>query len=222
LSVPLFFDITPAYFIDVLLTSYNCSVKITPMKHISLTFDDGPNPPHTSRILDILKRHKIKAIFFLLGHNVKLHPKTALRIKKQGHIIGNHTFSHKDLKKSTKTEIKKQIIEAEKVFLGVLGIKPALFRAPHGFYNKKASDIIKKRGYKIIGWDIEPEDWKNPPAKIIADRVISEAKDKSIIVLHDGSNIRQGRSRRQTTTALEIIIKKLKNKGFVFDTGIFL
>ncbi len=192
------------------------------MKHISLTFDDGPNPPYTSRILDILKRHKIKAIFFLLGHNVKLHPKTALRIKKQGHIIGNHTFSHRDLRRLTKIKIKEQIIKTEEVFLDVLGIKPTLFRAPYGFYNKKASDIIKNRGYKIVGWDIDPEDWKNPPAKTIVDKVISEAKDKSTIILHDGSNIRQGRSRRQTTTALEIIIKKLKNKGFVFDTDIFL
>ncbi|UCH11973.1 MAG: polysaccharide deacetylase family protein [Candidatus Omnitrophota bacterium] len=192
------------------------------MKRIILTFDDGPNPPYTSIILNILKKYRIKAIFFLLGHNVKLHPKVALMIKEEGHIIGNHTFSHKDLKKLPKTGIKKQIIEAEKVFLGVLGIKPAFFRAPYGFYDKKAEDIIKKRGYRIVNWDIDPEDWKNPPAKIIAERVISQAKHKSIIVLHDGSNIRQARPRRETTAALEIIMKKLKNKGFVFDTGIFL
>lgn len=192
------------------------------MKRTMLTFDDGPNPPYTSKILDILKKHRVKAIFFLLGYNVKLHPKTALRIKKEGHIIGNHSFSHKDLRKLKKSEVIRQIERAEKVFKDTLGIKPFLFRTPYGFYNKKVKDIIKKSGYKILNWDICPQDWKNLPAAVIAKRVLSNVKNNDIMLLHDGSNIRQRKSRRQTAAAVDIIIKKLKNKGFMFDSGLHL
>lgn len=192
------------------------------MKRMVLTFDDGPNPPYTSMILDILKKHKARAIFFLLGYNVKRHPKVALRIKQEGHIIGNHSFSHKDLKGLFRFQIKREIEKTERIFSGALGIKPKLFRGPYGNYNKKVEDVVKSKGYKTLNWDICPQDWESLPAETIAERVISQAKDGAVVLLHDGSNIRQGKSRIRTVCAVEIIIKKLKNRGFVFDTGIYL
>ncbi|MBN1405274.1 MAG: polysaccharide deacetylase family protein [Candidatus Omnitrophica bacterium] len=209
------------------------------MKRVVLTFDDGPNPPYTSKILDVLKKYKIKAVFFLLGRNVKLHPKTAKRIKSEGHVIGNHSFSHKDLRKISPNKVKEEIAAAEKIFRKTLGVRPRFFRPPYGLYNNKVKGIIEDMGYKMVNWNICPEDWKSPKAKIIAARVLKQAgiKQKGIILLHDGSNIRQGRSRKQTVLALDLIIKKLsakggslpgrqagasggKNKKFVFDTDI--
>ena len=99
---------------------------------------------------------------------------------------------------------------------------PKLFRPPYGLYDKRVKGVIERCGYKMVNWDVDARDWEKPKAKIIADKIISAIRHNSIILLHDGSNIRQGKSRAQTAAALEIIIKNLRKKGFVFDTNIYL
>ena len=183
------------------------------MKRTALTFDDGPNGRYTLKILEILKEYDIKACFFLIGENVEYYPHIAVRIKKQGHLIGNHTYSHKHLKEFSSEDILWQIEKAEAVFKRMLGIKPEYMRLPYGECDKAAKKIVKDKGYKLIEWKPRIEDWKALPGRI-ADDVISKARNGSIITLHDGANIRHGESRINTVKALPEIIKRLQAKGF--------
>lgn len=186
------------------------------MKKVALTFDDGPNSRYTLKILDILKKHNIKACFFLLGENVEYYPRIAKRIKEEGHLIGNHTYSHQHLKRMKLKNILWQIKKAEEVYKKILNLRPKFFRPPYGECNKAVENIADEKGYKLVGWGICANDWKNPPPELIAERIISQAKDGSIILLHDGANIRHGQSRINTVKALPRIITTLKAKGFKF------
>jgi peptidoglycan/xylan/chitin deacetylase (PgdA/CDA1 family) len=184
------------------------------MKRIALTFDDGPNSRYTKKILDILKSHRLKVAFFLLGKNVEYYPHLALRIKEEGHLIGNHTYSHKHAKRLKTKSIISQIKIAEDVYKRLLGLKPKFFRPPYGEYDKRLERVIKKFGYRLVLWDACADDWKNFPPEVIADRIISQAKDGAVILLHDGASIRHGESRINTVKALPLIIKRLKEEGF--------
>lgn len=186
------------------------------MKKAALTFDDGPNSRYTLQILDTLKKYRIKACFFLLGENVEYYPQIAKRIKREGHMIGNHTYSHRHLNRLKPENILWQIERAEEAYKKILALRPKFFRPPYGEAGRKVKDLARKKGYKLIAWDRCANDWENPPAKIITERIVSQARDRSIILLHDGANIGHGRSRRNTALALPRIIAALKKKGFRF------
>jgi len=183
---------------------------------VTLTFDDGPNGRYTSDILDSLKRHKVKACFFLLGENVEYYPDIAKRIKAEGHLIGNHTYSHRHLSRLGRKSITQQIELCEDAFKKILRLSPKFFRAPYGKYNDTAKRVIRQQGYQLIGWGPAADDYKNPSPDTIVNRIVSKTKDGSIILLHDGANCRHGESRRNTVKALPEIIKTLKEKGFRF------
>ena len=179
---------------------------------ITLTFDDGPNSRYTLSVLKILKTHNIKACFFLLGKNVERYPEIARRIKREGHLIGNHTYSHKHLRSLSPKDILWQIERCEEAFKKILKLKPKFIRMPYGEYNRAAGKIIKEKGYRLIGWDPRIDDWKSPVREIIS-QVISGVKDGSIITLHDGANIRHGESRIKTVKALPDIVSALKERN---------
>lgn len=185
-----------------------------PRAWAALTFDDGPNASYTTQILDTLKRYRIKAVFFLLGKNVEYYPSIARRIKKEGHLIGNHSYSHSHLTRLSKKKVLWQIERAERAYKEVLGVRPQFFRPPYGEYNKTQEELIKAKGYALIGWGPCAQDWKNPNAAVIARRIISQTRNSSIILLHDGANIRHNESRLNTVHALPIIIEGLKKRGF--------
>lgn len=184
------------------------------MKKVALTFDDGPHSRYTLRILDILKGHKVKACFFLLGKNVEYYPEIARRIKREGHLIGNHTYSHRHLRRLKPENILRQIEKAEKVYKNILNLKPKFFRPPYGEYNKTVENLARERGYKLVGWEVCANDWESPPPELIAERTTSQVSDGSIVLLHDGANLRHGESRINTVRALPKIIKVLRAKGF--------
>lgn len=186
------------------------------MKRIALTFDDGPNGRYTSKVLDILKRYKIKACFFLLGENVEYYPKTAKRIKQEGHLIGNHTYSHRHLKRLKCENILWQIEKAEDAYKKILDLRPRFFRPPYCEYNKTVKKLAKFKGYKLVGWGVHANDWESPSPEVIVERIVSQSEDGSIILLHDGANIRHGESRINTVKALPEIITVLRKKGFRF------
>jgi len=187
------------------------------MNRVALTFDDGPNGHYTLKILDLLKKHKVKACFFLLGRNIEYFPFIAKKIKSQGHLIGLHTYSHPHLKKLKPEQIKHQIEKCEEVFKAVLRLKPHYFRPPYGEYNKYTERLVRKKGYRTVLWDVDAKDWKTPSPKAIADRIVSTIKNGSIVLLHDGASIRIGESRINTVYALSRIIKRLKDKGYKFS-----
>ena len=176
---------------------------------IALTFDDGPNPFFTEKVLDILKEHDVKATFFVLGKWVEMYPEIVSRIYNDGHIVGNHSYSHEkddfDLAEMVITKITKQTSK--------------FIRPP---YNKTGwcinSDIFSKFGAKIVNNDTVIGDWKCPGEKVLIDKMRDRIQNGSIILLHDGSHRDYEIQTRpqQMLAILPIIIQNLKDRGFVF------
>ena len=186
------------------------------MKQCAITFDDGPNGEYTLQILDILAQHSIKATFFFPGKNIKRLPDIAMKVRDSCHAMGSHTYSHPHLNSLTEEEIILEIEKSEDIFKSILGIKPIYFRPPYGEYNTASEDIIKNRGYELILWDMDccSRDWQNPTPETIIDISTKNIKDGSIILLHDGRNIKADENRKNTVEALPQIITRLRNKGF--------
>lgn len=176
---------------------------------VALTFDDGPHIFFTEEIVKILKDENIPATFFLVGKNIEKYPHLAQLISSNGHQIGNHTYSHKRLTQSKESEIIEEVKKMEDVLEKTIGKKTNLFRPPGGHIDESTEKLLKKRGYKIVYWDVFPNDI-NPDitADEIYKRVIDSIKDNSIILLHSGS--------KNTLNALPKLIKALKMKGYRF------
>lgn len=182
-------------------------------KEIALTFDDGPSPLWTSQVLEILKKHNIKATFFLLGKNVKKYPDLVKRIYEEGHNIGAHTYSHLNILTCKKPRAIFEIEETHRQIKEITNYEPYLFRPPYGAYQKKFYHYLKQYNYKIILWTISAEDWNGDGAKKIQNRVLSQMRNGSIILFHDG-----GGNRSPTIEVLNTIIEKTKNMGYNFVT----
>jgi peptidoglycan-N-acetylglucosamine deacetylase len=187
-----------------------------PKKQVALTFDDGPNGKYTLEILEILKTHDVKAAFFFPAKNIKRQPGIAIAVREQGHIIGNHTYDHPHLNLLSEEQILMQIEKTEKVFEEALNLKPKFFRPPYGEYNKAVEKMIREKGYKLVLWDMAcySMDWLNRSPEIIYEISTAKVKDGSIILLHDGRNIKEDVPRHNTVEALRLIIPGLRQKGF--------
>ncbi|HSX19136.1 MAG TPA: polysaccharide deacetylase family protein [Candidatus Saccharimonadales bacterium] len=188
---------------------------MSPTKRVALTFDDGPNPPYTEQILDILKKEGIRAAFFVCGANVKRHPETVKREAKEGHLVGNHTWSHLRLKTYTGM-IYDETQQTQKLLEKTIGVKQKIFRSPYFMAPAWVKNRLKNQGFKIYG-GIVGSDWviQNSP-ETIARNILKKTKDETIIVLHDGQDITEGADRSQTVKALPIIINQLKKQGYQF------
>ncbi len=189
-------------------------------KLIALTFDDGPNPVSTNKILDILEENNSVGTFFVVGYNIGNNAETIRRASKMGCEIGNHSDGHKNLTKCTESELREQVDNANKKLADTTGISPTIFRVPGGAYQGIEADI----GMPIIQWCIDTEDWKfkdvahpkrtaeerDENLKSIADRVVAEAKSGDIILLHDIYNF--------TADLTDLIVKGLVEQGFKLVT----
>ncbi|WP_099189222.1 polysaccharide deacetylase family protein [Tepidibacter mesophilus] len=184
-------------------------------KVIAITFDDGPHPRYTPKILDLLKKYDIKGTFFVLGKHVEFYPETLKIIKDEGHEIGNHTYSHVDVKKIPSRKIEEEFNKTQQKIYDVIKEKPKIFRPPFGSYNTYLKDLAKRHNVKIILWSSSQDckDWSNPGVKKIADTVINNVGNGDIILLHDYVN-----TTSQTYEALKIILPELKRRGYRFVT----
>jgi peptidoglycan/xylan/chitin deacetylase (PgdA/CDA1 family) len=186
---------------------------------IALTFDDGPNEPYTSEILDILKKYNVKATFFLLGKNVERYPGTARRIVEEGHAIGNHTYDHPYLMIQSKSHIKYEIEKAEQSILKATNTKTHLFRSPYGADNSWVYHFAKQIGYVTIEWTLTGHNgMKEIPADRIVKNILDGVQNGAIILLHDGNRLIKGANRSNIIKALPFIIESLQQKGFQFVT----
>ena len=145
---------------------------------ISLTFDDGPHPILTPKILDILKKYQVKATFFLVGENVVNYPNVVERILLEGHELGNHTYTHDKIDLS-------EIEACEKAIYELTDYKTKLFRPPEGFVNQSIKNASSNLGYDIILWNIDTRDWAHTPPEQICTKVIDSITAGSIILMHD-------------------------------------
>ncbi|MBF8982396.1 polysaccharide deacetylase family protein [Lutibacter sp. B2] len=184
-------------------------------KLVALTFDDGPHPRFTPKILDVLKEYDAKATFFMLGKHVKLYPKVVKRVAKEGHEIGNHTYTHIDVKANSSQKIQDEFKKTQEIVYEVTGKKPTLFRPPYGFYNSIVKNITSKEGCRIVLWSThqDSKDWSCPGVNKIVNTVVKKTKNGDIVILHDYV---VGES--DTIEALKTILPELKKKGFKFVT----
>lgn len=192
---------------------YNGPKKV---KKVALTFDDGPDEKFTEPILDILKEKKVQATFFLLGKKVEAFPKVAKRIAKEGHAIGNHSWSHAQLTELDDKSLKLQINKADQAMKKVVGFEPSLFRAPYGALSDPVVEELVQSDHHIIGWSVDPRDWDGRTADKIVDNVKKYTKPGAIILLHSSGGYKGDLS--NTVAALPKIIEYLQSKGYEFVT----
>ena len=187
-------------------------------KRISLTFDDGPNEPYTSQILNVLKKYNIKATFFPVGQNIARDNNTLKKMFEAGHIIGSHSYNHALLAPILTPSFKNEIDQSQKLIKNITGRTPALFRPPWFFRQPAMLNYAKKSGLNTITgtfgsyWEVF-----HVSAEQIAADTIKATKPGTILVFHDGYN-NKGDSRDETVAALEILIPKLIKNGYKFVT----
>lgn len=181
----------------------------TAEKAIALTFDDGPDPANTQEILAILDMHDIQATFFLIGERAERHKEIVKEIHRKGHTFGIHSYSHGfffDLYGRKKME--QDLLRCEQVIFEITGERPVMFRPPYGVTNPVLAKVVRKLGYKVIGWSLRSFDTKIKDEEKLADRVIKGLHPGAIVLLHDDREI--------TAKVLERIILMIKNEGFRF------
>lgn len=177
---------------------------------VALTFDDGPGEA-TPRILDLLRQVDVKATFFLCGANVEKYPELAHRIAEEGHEIGNHTYSHPRLLGRTPGKIAWEIERAQRVIAPHTGCAPELFRPPYGLRWFGLFPILQRNSMQLVMWSVNGRDWQRTPQQI-AESVLREAQNGSIILLHDGMPPGEQGSRAATAEALENILPELQKR----------
>lgn len=185
---------------------------------VALTFDDGPNEGVTTAILDTLKSNGVHATFFMLGANVERNPAIARRIIEEGHAIGNHSYSHQRFDQMQPAEIVKEIERGAAVIEKAAGTKPLLFRPPYGIDGTGTVEYCRQNGVTLAGWSADGNDWNPHTGREIADEICSQATPGDILLLHDGFETSPRPRRGPTVESVQIIVDRLKQRGFAFVT----
>lgn len=185
---------------------------------VSITFDDGPNPRATPRILDALAETGTLATFFVLGRHADRWPELVRRMADEGHQLGNHGYFHRKLHRRTPAYIRDDLTRGADAIERAAGVRPRVFRAPHGFRNPWVTPIARSLGERTIGWSLGVWDSARPGVDEIVRRALSGMRAGSILLLHDGDGYDEDGDRRQTADALPLIIHGLRERGFRFAT----
>lgn len=185
-------------------------------REIALTFDDGPNPVATPRILDTLKAEGVPATFFLLGKHVDRWPELAGRVAAEDHGVGNHGYHHRKLHLRGPGYVRVDLELGTDSVARAAGIRPGYFRAPHGFRSPWVTSIARELGQRTIGWTLGVWDSSRPGADAIVRRAVRGSRPGTILLLHDGDGYDPAGDRTQTAQALPRIISELRGRGFTF------
>ncbi len=190
----------------------------TSKKIIAITFDDGPNDPYTSELLDFLKEKNIKCTFFLVGRMIQKYPDTAKRILNEGHTVANHSYSHQFRNYFKSLKFNQEIEQNQKTIENKLGVKCALYRAPWLFRHPYILKNLKsKKLIPVSGLFCHPLEVLRPSPSLIAKHAKKIAKPGRIIIFHDGKE-GVGGNRRETVEALKLTVELLINDGYSFQT----
>ena len=175
--------------------------------YIALTFDDGPNATLTPKLLDLLAAHHMKATFFVVGQNAADHPDILRRAVKEGHEIGNHSWSHPNLGKMSDEAVRREVQKTDDAIFAAIGKHPTLLRPPYGSITARQKHWIHEDfGYRIIIWDVDPLDWKRPGPSVVTSRILKETRAGSIVLAHD--------IHPPTLEAMPATFDQLDRKGF--------
>jgi peptidoglycan-N-acetylglucosamine deacetylase len=189
-----------------------CSVPIREPR-VALTFDDGPNPRETPRLLRLLESLQVQATFFLVGRHVKRYPSLAAEIASCGHEIGNHTHNHVAIPFLPRHLLLHELDGASRRIQAATGHWPRLFRPPLGWFSRTALGTLAQRGYRPVLGDVYPQDCKRGGAQRIAQHVIDRVQPGSIVILHDGVAFGRG-DRSQSTDAVAMVVENLRRRSF--------
>ncbi len=187
-------------------------------RQIALTFDDGPNDPHTLNLLDVLARHQVKATFFMIGRFIRERPDIARRVAEAGHAIGNHTHTHPNLIFCSPAQVGLQLEDCERTLADTVGEHSRLFRPPYGGRLPHVMRIARQRGLETVMWSVSSRDWTLKTTDGIEQQVATRIRGGDVVLMHDGGNQRIGSYRGRTVEAVEHLIPELKAKGFEFTT----
>jgi peptidoglycan/xylan/chitin deacetylase (PgdA/CDA1 family) len=187
-------------------------------RQIALTYDDGPNDPHTLRLLEILARQEVHATFFMIGRYVQQRPEIALAVIKAGHVVGNHTFTHPLLTLKSASEIRRELSNCRAALHDSVGEHSNLFRPPFGGRRPAVLHIAQKLGLEPVMWNVTGYDWNAPPAAQIERKVAKRIRGGDVILLHDGGHKHMGADRSQTVFATDLLIERYKAEGYRFVT----
>lgn len=176
-------------------------------KKIALTFDDGPHPRYTEQLLDGLRERGVVATFFVTGEHAVLHPDIVKRMHEEGHLVGNHTYSHMQLTDDNEEEFKEELIATGEVIEEIIGEEVIYVRPPYGTWSK---ELEKELNMIPVLWTIDPLDWCNSNVADITKKVTDEAEENGIILMHDYYDT--------TVTAALNIVEELQKQGYTFVT----
>ena len=177
------------------------------IKKIALTFDDGPHPVYTPKLLDGLKERDIEASFFITGENAERHPELVERMHREGHLIGNHTYSHIQLTKQNREQFKEELIRTNGIISGITGEEVVFVRPPYGSWDKKFEGELNM--FPVL-WSIDPLDWCTKDADNVARRVLAKAKENAVILMHDEYD--------SSVQAAFMVVDALMKEGYEFVT----
>ena len=182
-------------------------------KQIALTYDDGPNDPHTLHLLEVLTKHDVRATFFLIGRYVQQRPDIAREVIRSGHVLGNHTFTHPLLIFKSDADTRKELQQCRQALLDAVGAHSNLFRPPFGGRRPGTLRIARGMGLQSIMWNVTGYDWNAPPAAVIERNISNRVRGGDVILLHDGGHKQMGVDRSQTVLATDYLISRYKGKA---------
>ena len=183
-------------------------------QELALTFDDGPNPAWTPQLLDLLAQHRVRATFFLIGRHAQADAELARRIAAAGHVVGNHSWSHPNLARTSTIRVREELKRTQETLEQIIGAKVHYFRPPHGARRPVVFRIARQLGLEPVLWNAMTTDWKEPSAERIAARLIAKIDRlerrgfATNIVLHDGNHLEMRGDRGPSIAAAALLLKK--------------
>jgi len=187
-------------------------------KQIALTYDDGPNDPHTLQLLDVLAKHSVRATFFMIGRYVRQRPDLARAVAQAGHVIGNHTFTHPLLIFESEAGARTQLVDCQRALTDTIGEHSNLFRPPFGGRRPATLRVARALRLETVMWNVTGYDWNAPPAAVIEKKVVRQMRGGDVVLLHDGGHRAMGADRAQTVAATDNLIRRYKDQGYEFVT----
>jgi peptidoglycan-N-acetylglucosamine deacetylase len=178
---------------------------------VYLTFDDGPTPAWTPRVLALLARYQARATFFVLGRSAAAHPELVRQEFAAGHGVGNHTWSHRRLTNLSGAQLVAEVNATSTAIRQITGAPVRCLRPPFATVDAASAEQVRALGLRLVLWDIDTNDWLRPGTGAIAGRVLGRVRSGDVILMHDG-----GGNRSQTVAALEQVLATLSARGYRF------
>ena len=179
------------------------------LPRVALTFDDGPDPRRTPALLDALRELDVKATFFVVGDSVDANPELCARIAREGHELGNHTYSHRYLPLARSRSVERELRATDRAIARATGQVPAIARPPYGGRSPWTVRAFARVAKRLVLWDVNSFDWKGKPAPEIAERVLERARPGSIILMHEARS-----GGEDTVAAVRLLVPALRARGY--------